>query len=200
LGEDRELVAELHAAAAAGHELSSHGWSHRAGTGGTWWRQRVGGVLARGAAEFCALDEATAVERLSRSLDGLRAVGIEPTGFTPPGWLASPGAVRAARRLGLRYLTSHLAVHDLAAGRRLPMPALSHRPGGRGERFGGWLMGAAVRWSTATGRPFRIALHPDDLARPGLREITLAAVDVALAAGARPVTYAALVAGAGAVA
>ncbi|RLV04517.1 deacetylase [Streptomyces griseocarneus] len=190
LNESPELITELHAAAARGHELSLHGWSHAAVTGGSRRRQAVGRVVARGAAEFCALDEEQAALRLRRGLTQLRAAGIEPTGFTPPGWLAAPGTVRAARRLGLRYITSHWAVRDLATGRSLAIPALSHRPGARSERLGSRLLGAVVRHCARNGRPFRIALHPDDLARQGLRGTTLSAIDTALAAGLRPVTYA----------
>jgi hypothetical protein len=41
--------------------------------------------------------------------------------------------------------------------------------------------------------PFRIALHPADLSRPGLRRAALDAIDAAIAAGGRPVTYETLV-------
>ncbi|WP_079101903.1 DUF2334 domain-containing protein [Carbonactinospora thermoautotrophica] len=193
LPEDPALVAWLREAEQRGHELSLHGYAHEGVQGGSGPRQLVNRVLARGCAEFCALDEAEARHRLEDGLAVLDLVGIKPVGFTPPGWLASPGAYRALKALGFRYTTSHLAVHDLSSGRRLAMFALSHRPGGFGERFGARLMRhAGARWARR-GTPFRIALHPQDLARPGLREAALDAIDAALAAGARPYTYARLV-------
>jgi hypothetical protein len=57
---------------------------------------------------------------------------------------------------------------------------------------------AAVRSLSRLRRPFRIALHPADLEHAGLREAACAAIDLALAAGGRPVTYETLVIGRGA--
>ncbi|WP_106399232.1 DUF2334 domain-containing protein [Actinocorallia populi] len=178
-----------------GHEPSLHGLHHAAVPGGPPWRRAVGRVMARGAGEFCALTEAEALERLTAGLRIMRDARLPVTGFTPPGWLASPGTRAALRSLGLTYWTSQLAVHDLTTGRALRMPALSHRPGGRGERTGARLMTTASRAFSRTRTSFRVALHPADLQRPGLRETTLAALRIALDAGARPLTYAALVGG-----
>jgi hypothetical protein len=44
------------------------------------------------------------------------------------------------------------------------------------------------------GRTLRVALHPDDLLRPGLREATLAGIESALGAGAIALTYQSLLA------
>lgn len=189
LPEDPALVRWLHDARRRGHELALHGYAHQGVPGGPAPRRLLNAVLARGCAEFCALDERAARGRLESGLAALASAGIVPRGFTPPGWLASPGAVAALRGLGLEYTTSHLAVHDLRTGRRHRMPALSHRPGGAGERAGARLMRAAARRWSRRGTPFRIALHPADLARPGLRACALEAVDAALEAGARPCTY-----------
>jgi predicted deacetylase len=190
---DRRLVAFLHEAAGRGHELSLHGYQHMGVPGGPVWRRLVDGVLARGAGEFWALSETQARARLRAGLGLLADADIGVTGFTPPGWLASPGARRALASLGFRYWTSHLAVHDLKRGTASRMPALSHRPGGAGERAGVHAMITAARLLSRNRVPFRIALHPADLARPGLRAAAHAAIRAALAAGGRPVTYETLV-------
>ncbi len=195
---DPELIEWLRGCAGRGHETSLHGFDHRGVAGGARWRQAVNLIAARGCGEFGALDEEAARIRLRLGLAVLDEAGIETTGFTPPGWLSSPGTRRALRSLGFRYLTSHLAVHDLAHGTAVRMPALSHRPGGAGERFGSRLMTTAARRWARTGRPFRIALHPADLERPALREAALAAIEEALAAGALATTYDALVRSGGA--
>lgn len=194
LPDDRALVAYLHSVAGRGHELSLHGFRHTGVPGGPAWRRLVDGVLARGAGEFWTLSERQAWARLRAGLGLLADADIGVTGFTPPAWLASPGARRALAGLGFRYWTSHLAVHDLARGQVRRMPALSHRPGGAGERVGLHAMVAAARFLSRTRRPFRIALHPADLHRPGLRAATHEAIETALAAGGRPVTYETLVA------
>jgi predicted deacetylase len=191
---DPSLVAFLHEAAGRGHELSLHGLRHTAEPGvGPVWRRLVEGVLARGAGEFWALSEPAARARLRAGLELLADVDIGVTGFTPPGWLASPGARRALAALGFRYWTSHLAVHDLVRNAALRMPALSHRPGGAGERAGRHAMIIGARVLTRGRRPFRIALHPADLRRPGLRAAAHAAIRTALAGGGRPMTYETLV-------
>lgn len=49
-----------------------------------------------------------------------------------------------------------------------------------------------MRAAARAGGLVRIALHPDDLSRPGLRGATLAAIDEALDLGAAPATYGSL--------
>jgi hypothetical protein len=196
LAQDARLAEELLAAEGRGHELALHGFYHLATHGsGSLWRRGVAQVLARGAAEFATLSEGEARARIKAGLEELADLGIEPVGFHPPGWLLSPEAVRAVRRSGLRYYSTHLSVHSFAeaggaAELRLAAPALSHRPGGAGESLGVRMMTQGARRFARNGGAFRIALHPDDLARPRLREATLRAIDEALDLGARPTTYA----------
>jgi uncharacterized protein len=193
LADDADTVRWLHERADAGDEIVQHGWAHVGVPGGPPWRRVLGKVVARGCAEFAALDEGQATLRLQRGAEVFERLGFAVDGFTPPGWLASPAARRALRQLGFRYTTSHLGVHRFGAGDVLRVPALSHRPGGRGERVGAQVLVRAARRAAASGRPVRIAVHPDDRGRPGLREATLAAVGGVLAVGAEPVTYGAVV-------
>jgi predicted deacetylase len=193
--EEPGFGAELLRAADSGHELALHGWSHAAQPGGDRSRRWSGQVAARGAGEFWTLDAPQARARIDLGLGALRAVGIEPQGFVPPGYLASPGTKAALAASGLRYWTSHFAVHDLRADARHTVVALSHRPamGARGrpfgERSGDYLIARSPQWFTRRGRPLRLALHPDDLHRAGLRDTTLRAIEHALALGARAMTY-----------
>ena len=53
-------------------------------------------------------------------------------------------------------------------------------------------MRSGAAWASRRPGVVRIALHPDDLHRPGLRDVTLRAIEAALASGARPVTYGAV--------
>ena len=141
-----------------------------------------------------ALDEAQAADRLQSAHRVLAEVGIDTAGFTPPGWLASPSAERALRRAGYRYTTSHLGVRDLRSGRLHRGFALSHRPGGGlGERLGAAMVQSGAKRFAARGGLVRIALHPDDLHRPGLRDATLRAIESVLRAGGQATTYAGVV-------
>lgn len=205
LADAPELAGLLRDAAAAGHEIALHGWEHAARPDdGRALRRWSGGVAARGAGEFWALSEAEARARIDRGLAALAAAGLSVEGFVPPGYLASPGTRAALAACGLRYWTSHFFVHDLAGGTRMPAPSVSHRPALAGgavseaphrpvlERTGQALIGGASRLLPRPGRPLRLALHPDDLHRPGLRETMLRAIGRALGSGARATTYSGL--------
>jgi predicted deacetylase len=174
---------------ARGDELVMHGWSHQAGTEGSLLRRSAGRLVARGAAEFGALDEVQAADRIMTGLAVLREVGLVTHGFTPPGWLASAATNRALRQAGFWYTTSHFGVRDLRNGFLRRGFALSHRPGGAGERLGAALLVRSARWKARHGGLVRIALHPDDLDRPGLRDATMRAIEAVLATGARATTY-----------
>jgi predicted deacetylase len=193
LAEHAAYAEVLRGRAAGGDELVLHGWCHAAGPEGTAVRRAVGRAVARGAAEFAALDEAQAAGRLADARAVLDRLGLSTAGFTPPGWLASPAALRALRCAGFQYTTNHFGVQDLRSGRGRRGFALSHRPGGTGERLGSAILRAGASWAARRRRGLvRVALHPDDLHRPGLRDDTLRAIEGALRAGARATTYGAV--------
>jgi len=190
---DVDLVRWLHGRVEQGDEVAQHGWTHRRGRGGVSWRRAVNAIAARGCAEFWEIGEAEAHRRAALGRDALRSAGFEPTGFTPPGWLAAPDAVRALRQLGYRYTTTQRAVVDLINDVRHGVVALSKRPDGIGQSVGAACTPGAARLLVRGGRSVRIALHPRDLGHPRLVAASLAAVDAARAAGAEPCTYAAFV-------
>jgi predicted deacetylase len=194
LRDDPELLAWLRDRAALRDEIAQHGWTHRRVPGGPRWRRCVGAVAARGCAEFAAVDGREATRRLSWGRGVLTEFGLEPAGFTPPGWLASPATLDALRTLGYRYTTSHGGVTDLQRGRRIRSLAWSHRPGAATETLGAAVLAAGVRRVARAGQPLRLALHPADLASPALVTGSLRAIDAALDCGALPCTYLDLVA------
>lgn len=179
----------LGGAAAAGHEVVQHGWTHRAELAGGWARRLSGHVVCRGAGEFWALDHSEAALRLQLGRTVLKALGHHADGFVPPGWLASYDARRAIRDNGFRYMTSHLAVLDLHRERALRIPALSHRPGSRAQRLGATLLWRTARARAHRGSSVRLALHPDDLDHRDLVEASLRAVGESWRAGLIPRTY-----------
>jgi predicted deacetylase len=194
LGDEPDYAQVLQKRVARGDEIVLHGWTHSAGPEGSGLRRAVGRVVARGAAEFAALDEQQATVLLGAGQEVLDRLGIGTTGFTPPGWLASPAACRALAAAGFRYTTSHLGVRDLRQGRLHRGFALSHRPGGGiGERIGAGVVRQGARRGARRGTLVRIALHPDDLHRPGLRDATLRAIENVLATGGQATTYAGVI-------
>ncbi|WP_319942613.1 polysaccharide deacetylase family protein [Nocardia aurantia] len=178
---------------AHGDEIMLHGWEHRAPAEGAPLRRAVARAVARGAAEFAALETAGADDRLRRAIAVMDEMGLATTGFTPPGWLASPAALQVLTRAGFSHTTDHFGLLDLRTGQRRRGFALSQRPGGTGERMAAGLMQRLARRSARRGGFVRIALHPDDLHRPGLRTAALRAIESALSAGAEATTYAGVI-------
>lgn len=175
--------------AAAGDEIVQHGWRHAAGVDGHGWRSLAQRAVCRGAGEFAAVSEQSALLRLRAGRGAMRQAGLEAAGFTAPGWLHSPGTVKALVSMGFRYTTTHFGVLDLRRGTSIGGLALSNRPGSAAAGIASQLMLRTSRLVSRTGGLVRIALHPDDLDHPGLADSTLTAIDRCLAAGARAVTY-----------
>ena len=67
---------------AAGHEVACHGWRHE---------------------RWSVLDPATERDRLQRSVAGMRALGLDPRGFRPPGGELTPATPALLRELGFTY-------------------------------------------------------------------------------------------------
>ncbi len=176
LAGDLAFAEWLRAAEARGHEVVLHGWEHQAidnpAMASSSIRRLYGAARARGCGEFQLLDQTDASRRIERGRDVLAAHGFHPIGFTPPGWLASPGTYAALRELGYRYTTTQWGVHDLVTSRVIRMFATSQRPGSVYTVAAAWLNERLAAQRFAAGRGLRVALHPDDLAERGLREAT----------------------------
>lgn len=66
----------------AGHEIGCHAWCHE---------------------DWSSLDERAELANLDRSLAAFRAIGIEPTGFRPPGGLINADTLELLEVCGLRH-------------------------------------------------------------------------------------------------
>lgn len=170
-----DFVAWIRGRGEEGTELALHGERHdEAGLSrGTLDRLRAWGK-SDGEAEFLTLDAAAAAERLTRGLRRLRSLGLVPTGFVAPAWLAREDTYRAAARAGLLFSEDDNSVRLLATGRRIASPAVrwSARTSARAwgsvaVARGRWLLQRRARYP-------RIALHPRDLDHPAsARSLTL---------------------------
>jgi peptidoglycan/xylan/chitin deacetylase (PgdA/CDA1 family) len=67
---------------ARGHEVACHGWRHE---------------------RWAALDPAAERESLRRSAEGMRALGLDPAGFRPPGGELTAATPGLLRELGFAY-------------------------------------------------------------------------------------------------
>jgi peptidoglycan/xylan/chitin deacetylase (PgdA/CDA1 family) len=67
---------------ARGHEVACHGWRHE---------------------RWATLDPGTERDRLQRSVEGMRALGLAPCGFRPPGGELTAATPALLRELGFTY-------------------------------------------------------------------------------------------------
>ena len=116
-----------------------------------------------GEAEFLTLNAGAAHERVTRSLERLRQLCIEPTGFVPPAWLAQEATYRVAAEAGLSFSEDDKTVRLLSLNRQVPSPAV--RWSGRSPaRAWASIAVAQTRWLLQRTSSFpRLAFHPGDL-------------------------------------
>jgi peptidoglycan/xylan/chitin deacetylase (PgdA/CDA1 family) len=171
----------LHALARAGHEVAVHAWRHE---------------------EWATLDADSEAPLLDRATGALRAIGLEPRGFRPPGGgltartlsllaergysYLSPAGEREGLRDGLAVLPFRWPLVDAYA--YLPQFAgLRERYGGSPEPHGPASMRdamiAALRAHAARGGHLALLFHPFSVAFTG--EEGWAALDAVLAETAR---------------
>lgn len=154
----------LRARADEGAEIVLHGERHdEAGLPrrlrDQWWAWG----RTDGEAEFLTLDHLAARTRVSGGLARLREVGLEPTGFIPPAWLAREATYQAAAAAGLSFSEDDRSVRLLRTGQRVRSPVVrwsTRTP----TRAWGSVAVAAARWVLQRGSKWpRIAFHPRDL-------------------------------------
>jgi len=167
-------VHSLQAWAAAGHEICLHGCAHRGRPAG----RNPLNILANrfytdNEAEFFGLGYEDAAARLAAGLTELKESGLQPAGFVAPGWLMSRATVAALRAFPFLYTTTWFCLLDLRTGRRsrAPVVTLSSRSAWRRAVSRGWV----AAWSALLRRTplLRVAVHPADLAVPGMDALLL---------------------------
>ena len=158
--------------ASDGAEIVLHGVRHSQGEFREWGRMEVR-------------------ERIGRGLRSLRAVGLEPAGFVPPGWLAREDGHTAVGDAGLGFSEDDGAIRLFPAGRRVLSPAVrwsARTParawGSLAVARGRWLLQRRARYP-------RIAFHPQDYAHPRTARDLPGALDRWLSRHS-PISYAAL--------
>lgn len=154
----------IKARASDGAELLLHGERHDEvglprGLRDEW---RAWGKTA-GEAEFLTLDNAAARARVLRGLERLRRLGLDPTGFVPPVWLAREATYQAAAEAGLRFSEDDRSVRLLPSKVRIPSPVLRWSTRTTARAWGSVAVAKARSRLQRRARVPRIALHPTDL-------------------------------------
>ena len=144
-------------------------------------------------AEFASLPAHEARLRLIAATAAMDHAGLRPDGFAPPRWLVSRGTLDALREHGFSLCADLVAVRDLRTGevqRARVQKFDSSRQ--RTETIRCFALVLAAARAARRGGLVRIGADAADLARPGLRQALLDAVDVSLQNRAFGTTYAGL--------
>lgn len=141
-----------------------HGFTHTLGR--DWWNTICYGTENH--AEFAALSQTAAHDRLEQSTKMLTdALGQKPRWFCAPRWQQNAAARSALAALGFHgcMLSGRC---ETFSGRRFDMPAICFDDGGLAWRHAGGRLhrGWLIRRWLAHDTPFRLTLHPNDLADP----------------------------------
>lgn len=167
---------------AAGDALLLHGFDHQIAPA---HRAHFGRK-----AEFAALPAHEARLRLIAAQAAFETAGLVADGFAPPRWLASRGTLEALRGQGFRLCADASAIHELDTGvvhraRVQDFADQSHRT----ETLRCFALVLAAARTARRGGLVRLGMDAAELARPGLRQALLDAVDVALENRAFGTTY-----------
>jgi hypothetical protein len=184
--ESGPVTAWVRGRSAAGDSVLLHGYDHRVAP--THRAVQLGRK-----AEFAALPAHEARLRLIAAKAALDSTGVTVDGFAPPRWLASSGTLQALREHGFTLCADLVSVRDLVTGevrraRVQEFASQSHRT----ETVRCFALVLAAARAARRGGLVRLGIDAVDLARPGLRQAFLDAVDVALENRAFGSTYGSL--------
>ena len=187
--ESTALTAWVKARARRGDTVLMHGYDHAITPS---HRPVWPGVKA----EFAGLPAHEAGLRLTAAAAALDRIDLPVDGFAPPRWLASRGTLTALRRHGFTLCADAAGVHDLRSGdlHRARVLTLGGSHPNRTETLRCFALVLAAARVARRGGLLRLGADVADLRRPGPRQALLDAVDVAVEAGAVPMTYRELIA------
>lgn len=159
-----DFAAMLRREAAGGSEIVLHGYTHRAegqikGLSLTSLRARV---FAPGVAEFATLNYSVMREHVLAGREILRDIGLNPTGFCAPGWLASGSITQLLRQCGIRYYISMLAVRDVVTGKYVRTPWRGYMGAGVTQERLVRLGGRACAVLGSATHVTKVFLHPQN--------------------------------------
>ena len=164
-----------------------HGYTHTLGR--DWWNTFWYGTENH--AEFAALSEAAALDRLTRSKKMFEtAFGQAPRWFCAPRWQQNAAAKAALAALGFHgcMLSGRC---ETFSGQRAEMPAICFDDGGLTWRHAGGRLHR--RWQIsrwlAHDTPFRLTLHPNDLLDPKSWRQATEFMDTLHNEGWKPLTF-----------
>ena len=158
--------------AAAGDELSLHGWTHQDdGRPAGWLDGLRRSHYTRGEGEFWSLTQDEAAARIAAGRVWFDANGWTAHGFVAPAWLLGPGAWAALRAAspGFAYTSTLRHIHRLPDGPRLTSQSVVYSTSSGWRRAMSLAWNAGVAAAERTNPLLRLELHPRDADFPAIR-------------------------------
>ena len=157
-------LGQLRAWQDAGHVLAAHGWTHRCAAPRGFYHRLHSAVLSRDAAEHLGLAHDAALDLIQRSHAWFAGAGLRPPKlYVPPAWAL--GAVRLAdfESTPFRWVECLAGLYEVRTRRmhRLPLTGFEADTASRALGLRAW-NALNLRFSSALGRPVRVAIHPRD--------------------------------------
>ena len=175
LDRDPRTVDWLSARRADGDALVLHGYDESA------TKRRRG--------EFATLHAHEANLRLKGADRVLEHLGLRTRLFTAPGWLVSPGVVKALPANGFRLLADAYGVTDLVRHSTVRARVLGIGEGYLAEPWWCRMVVISAERTARRGGVVRIAVAARHLRKPGPRQAMLDAVDLAMMQQCAPIVY-----------
>lgn len=173
----------------AGDDLVLHGCYHqrRGGWNSFFWTR----LYTNNECEFLDLSEGEAAHRIEMGRRLWDEEGWPLHGFIAPAWLMPRAQNALLRRLGFLYTTRLAEFLVLPKQHVTVSQSLCYSTRAAWRRTVSHLWNPVLYRLLGQNHLLRLSLHPDDLEYPELRQQILELVQMALADGYRPITYAA---------
>ena len=173
---DPGRIGRLRELAGRGYHLAGHGWEHRAPPPANLRHRLHAGLISRDQAEHLSRARADVRDRVRRCHEWFEHAGLpRPELYVPPAWALGALTRRDLARLPFRWYEVLAGFVDARSARLTAAPVVGFEAdtAARQVALGALnrLNHCIGRWS---GRPVRIAIHPDDLAlrlAPALRSV-----------------------------
>lgn len=164
-GWDHRGLARLREWRRQGIGIAAHGWRHRCRGPKGWTHKLHSAVISGEAAEHLSMEPAAIAPMIRRSHDWFVQNGLAPIPlYVPPAWAMGPLSRAALGGLPFLWYETLTGILDASTGRRRFFPLVGFEAAGPFSvagltAFNG--MNRAVQG--ISGRPLRIAIHPNDL-------------------------------------
>lgn len=173
-----------------GDDLVLHGYHHQR-RGREWGSMFWTHLYTANECEFLDLSDGEAAHRIELGRKLWEDEGWPLHGFIAPAWLMPERQNALLKRLGFLYTTRLMHVDVLPTGRVTESQSLCYSTRAAWRRAVSHLWNPVLYRLLKGNELLRLSLHPDDMEHPELKQQILELVQMALADGYRPITYAA---------